>query len=155
MDRIKNFFKDESGASAVEYGLLVALIAVVIITAITLLGQNLVGHLQLCGGRSGSRELITWGPAGGLPSPTRLLGRVLKELAGLAKLGFQGCQLLYQAFISLPIQFNFGYIRLPPNKFTLPQRRSGSQGGSRLRTRVGFGLINFWGKINKPPHPNR
>ena len=31
MERIKNFFKDESGASAVEYGLLVALIAVVII----------------------------------------------------------------------------------------------------------------------------
>ena len=29
MERIKNFFKDESGASAVEYGLLVALIAVV------------------------------------------------------------------------------------------------------------------------------
>jgi pilus assembly protein Flp/PilA len=41
MERIKNFFKDESGASAVEYGLLVALIAVVIITAVTLLGTNL------------------------------------------------------------------------------------------------------------------
>ena len=35
MERIKNFFKDESGASAVEYGLLVALIAVVIIVAVT------------------------------------------------------------------------------------------------------------------------
>ena len=33
MERIKNFFKDESGASAVEYGLLVALIAVGLITA--------------------------------------------------------------------------------------------------------------------------
>jgi len=41
MERIKNFFKDESGASAVEYGLLVALISVVIITAVTLLGKNL------------------------------------------------------------------------------------------------------------------
>jgi pilus assembly protein Flp/PilA len=41
MERIKNFFKDESGASAVEYGLLVALIAVVIITAVQLLGTNL------------------------------------------------------------------------------------------------------------------
>ena len=38
MERIKNFFKDESGASAVEYGLLVALIAVVIIVAVTTLG---------------------------------------------------------------------------------------------------------------------
>jgi pilus assembly protein Flp/PilA len=41
MERIKNFFKDESGASAVEYGLLVSLIAVVIIGAVTLLGQSL------------------------------------------------------------------------------------------------------------------
>jgi pilus assembly protein Flp/PilA len=41
MERIKNFFKDESGASAVEYGLLVALIAVVVIGAVTLIGTNL------------------------------------------------------------------------------------------------------------------
>ena len=38
MERIKNFFKDESGASAVEYGLLVSLIAVAIIVAVTALG---------------------------------------------------------------------------------------------------------------------
>jgi pilus assembly protein Flp/PilA len=42
MERIKNFFKDESGASAVEYGLLVSLIAVAIIVAVTALGQGLV-----------------------------------------------------------------------------------------------------------------
>jgi pilus assembly protein Flp/PilA len=41
MERIKNFFKDESGATAVEYGLMVALIAVVIIAAVRLLGTNL------------------------------------------------------------------------------------------------------------------
>ena len=41
MERIKNFFKDESGASAVEYGLLVALIAVVIIAAVTHSGDQL------------------------------------------------------------------------------------------------------------------
>jgi len=41
MERIKNFFKDESGASAVEYGLLVALIAVVIIVAVQNLGSTL------------------------------------------------------------------------------------------------------------------
>jgi pilus assembly protein Flp/PilA len=40
---IKNFFQDESGASAVEYGLLVALIAVVIITAVTTLGTTISG----------------------------------------------------------------------------------------------------------------
>ena len=38
---LKRFFQDEAGASAVEYGLLVALIAVVIITAVSLLGTNL------------------------------------------------------------------------------------------------------------------
>ena len=41
MERIKNFFKDESGATAVEYGLMVALIAVVIIFAVQTLVQNL------------------------------------------------------------------------------------------------------------------
>jgi pilus assembly protein Flp/PilA len=46
MERIKNFFKDESGASAVEYGLLVALIAVVIIGAVTALGGNLQSTFQ-------------------------------------------------------------------------------------------------------------
>jgi pilus assembly protein Flp/PilA len=34
---------DERGASAVEYGLLVALIAAVIIVAVTTLGQTLLG----------------------------------------------------------------------------------------------------------------
>ena len=33
---------DDRGATAVEYGLMVALIAVVIIAAVTLLGQNLL-----------------------------------------------------------------------------------------------------------------
>ncbi len=41
MKKIRNFFKDESGASAVEYGLLVALIAVVIIASVSLLGSNI------------------------------------------------------------------------------------------------------------------
>jgi pilus assembly protein Flp/PilA len=41
MKNLANFFKDESGAAAVEYGLLVALIAVVIIGAVTTLGTTL------------------------------------------------------------------------------------------------------------------
>ena len=41
MEKLGNIFKDESGATAVEYGLMVALIAVVIITAVTTLGTNL------------------------------------------------------------------------------------------------------------------
>ena len=41
MNALRNFVKDESGASAVEYGLLVALISVVIIGAVTMLGQSI------------------------------------------------------------------------------------------------------------------
>jgi pilus assembly protein Flp/PilA len=35
------FFKDESGATAIEYGLIAALIAVVIITGVTAVGTSL------------------------------------------------------------------------------------------------------------------
>ena len=41
LTKVKNFIREEEGASAVEYGLLVALIAVAIITAVTTLGTNL------------------------------------------------------------------------------------------------------------------
>ena len=41
MERLKKFFRDEEGATAVEYGLMVALIAIVIIAAVTILGQQL------------------------------------------------------------------------------------------------------------------
>jgi len=40
MEWIKRFLKDEEGATAVEYGLMVALIAAVIIGAVTILGTN-------------------------------------------------------------------------------------------------------------------
>jgi len=38
---VSRFAKDESGATAIEYGLIAALIAVVIITAVTAVGTNL------------------------------------------------------------------------------------------------------------------
>ncbi len=41
MKKLIGFFKDEEGATAVEYGLMVALIAIVIIAAVTLVGTNL------------------------------------------------------------------------------------------------------------------
>ena len=38
---VTRFMNDESGATAIEYGLIVALIAVVIITAVSTLGSKL------------------------------------------------------------------------------------------------------------------
>ena len=38
---VSRFMNDESGATAIEYGLIVALIAVVIISAVTTLGGKL------------------------------------------------------------------------------------------------------------------
>jgi pilus assembly protein Flp/PilA len=38
---LKKFLRDESGATAIEYGLIAALISVVIITAVTTVGGNL------------------------------------------------------------------------------------------------------------------
>jgi len=41
MQSFLTFFKDESGATAIEYGLIAALIAVVIIGAVTAVGTSL------------------------------------------------------------------------------------------------------------------
>jgi pilus assembly protein Flp/PilA len=41
MEKLMRFLKDEEGVTAIEYGLIAALIAVVIIAAVTLVGGNL------------------------------------------------------------------------------------------------------------------
>lgn len=38
---VKNFLADEEGVTAIEYGLIGALIAVVIVTTVTLVGEEL------------------------------------------------------------------------------------------------------------------
>jgi pilus assembly protein Flp/PilA len=38
---LKRFAQDQSGATAIEYGLIAGLVSVVIITAVTLVGDNL------------------------------------------------------------------------------------------------------------------
>ena len=45
IQKIKNFFKDEEGATAVEYGLMVALIAAVIVGAVTTSWRQYKCHL--------------------------------------------------------------------------------------------------------------
>jgi pilus assembly protein Flp/PilA len=46
---ILRLINNESGATAIEYGLIVALIAVVIIGAVTTLGSNLNGTMSTAG----------------------------------------------------------------------------------------------------------
>lgn len=46
---LHRFFDDESGATAIEYGLIVALIGVVIVAAVTTLGTNLNTSLSKAG----------------------------------------------------------------------------------------------------------
>ena len=41
MQTLRRFLKDDSGATAIEYGLIAALASVVIITAVATLGDNL------------------------------------------------------------------------------------------------------------------
>ena len=51
MNIFARFAQDESGATAIEYGLIAALISVAIITAITLLGGNLSNLFNGIAGR--------------------------------------------------------------------------------------------------------
>jgi pilus assembly protein Flp/PilA len=51
---VTRFMNDESGATAIEYGLIVALIAVVIITAVTTVGSNLSTQFGTVGTKIGS-----------------------------------------------------------------------------------------------------
>jgi pilus assembly protein Flp/PilA len=46
MTFFKNLVRDEAGATAIEYGLIAALIAVAAIAGMTAIGQNLEGTFQ-------------------------------------------------------------------------------------------------------------
>ncbi len=41
--KIRSFIQDESGATAIEYALIAAFIAIVIVTAVTNVGQDVAG----------------------------------------------------------------------------------------------------------------
>lgn len=53
LTKLKNFAVNEDGATAIEYGLIAALIAVVIIGAITLVGTNLSTTFSKVSGQLG------------------------------------------------------------------------------------------------------
>ena len=48
------FLKDESGATAIEYGLIAALIAVVLVGALTAVGSSLAGAFNTISGSVGN-----------------------------------------------------------------------------------------------------
>jgi pilus assembly protein Flp/PilA len=51
MEMIKNFMQEEDGVTAIEYGLIAALVAVAIVTGATALGSNLnalFGRIASC-----------------------------------------------------------------------------------------------------------
>jgi len=60
MERLRKILRNETGASAVEYGLLVALIAAVIIGSVTAFGTGL---------RDLFNSLVAMFPIGGTPTP--------------------------------------------------------------------------------------
>jgi len=51
MTTIRKFFKDSKGATAIEYGLIAALIAVAAIAAMTNLGTSVGGTFNNIGGK--------------------------------------------------------------------------------------------------------
>ena len=70
---LENRLREEKGATAVEYGIMVALIAVVIIVAVTLLGSTLsdMFHNVQCGmTTSGTVWDATSGTGGACVAPT-------------------------------------------------------------------------------------
>ena len=54
MQNFARFLKDESGATAIEYGLIAALIAVAIIGAVTTVGSNATTTFNTVGDRIGA-----------------------------------------------------------------------------------------------------
>jgi pilus assembly protein Flp/PilA len=65
MLKIKSLLSDESGATAVEYGLIIALVAAISMTTIKTLGQNLATHWQAV-------EKLIPNDVGSITSPTSI-----------------------------------------------------------------------------------
>ena len=61
----KRFRKNEDGATAIEYGLIAALIAVVIITAVTVLGTSVATQFFKIGSEIKAATPATQGTGGG------------------------------------------------------------------------------------------
>lgn len=58
MKLVSKFLKDESGATAIEYGLIAALISVAIITAATTLGTSIATTFETISGKVGASNTV-------------------------------------------------------------------------------------------------
>ena len=58
MKMFARFFKDESGATAIEYGLIAALIAVAIISGVSTLGDNAATTFETIGTTVGENSTV-------------------------------------------------------------------------------------------------
>ena len=50
IQKLKNFFKDEEGASAVEYGILIAAVAAIVITVMLVVGGKTSNAMEAVNG---------------------------------------------------------------------------------------------------------
>ena len=58
MKKLISFFKDEEGATAIEYGLLAGLISVLIIAGATLIGTHLQAIFNFIAGKLGAVPIV-------------------------------------------------------------------------------------------------
>jgi len=70
INTIKNFLSDESGATAIEYGLIAALVSVAAIAALGSLGESLQDIFGVVSTELGTAADNATGSGGGTPPPT-------------------------------------------------------------------------------------
>jgi pilus assembly protein Flp/PilA len=56
VEKIRNFVREEEGATAIEYGLLAALVAVMIIGGATTIGESLKATFEEVAGKLGGKK---------------------------------------------------------------------------------------------------
>ena len=106
MSTFRRFVKDDSGATAIEYGLIAALIAIVIIASVDLVGDRLILVFQAI-----AAALLETLPA---ESRTSLGDPVEPEvLSRRARSGWRSWALCGRSFVILPFPINMGVGREP------------------------------------------
>ena len=69
MNTMKSFLQDDSGATAIEYGLIAALVSVAAIAALTSMGNSLRDVFGLVSNELSDAATSATGGSGGAPAP--------------------------------------------------------------------------------------